>query len=223
MVAAMLEAAVVDKRIPDNPARGIRVSRADPCAVDEDEIPTLGDVDLIAEHIAPQYRLAVYLQSGTGQRPCEALAFSAECRRSGYVRVRWQVSAKAHRDDCRTVFVPLKHRAEGEYRDVPAAPFIEQEIDDHLSRWEPVPVAFTGQRGQTTATGGPLRPAPAWQGRDAHRLHLRLPLQEGVRVGRPGRCGRQGQVRARQSAALLRLDRVGERRTDLRGLAMARA
>ncbi|WP_239590002.1 tyrosine-type recombinase/integrase [Streptomyces aureoverticillatus] len=148
MVAAMLEAAVADKRIPDNPARGVRISRAAPCAVDEDEIPTLGEVDLIAEHIAPQYRLAVYLQSGTGQRPSEALAFSTECRRSGFVRVRWQVSAKAYRDDCRTVFVPLKHRAEGEYRDVPAATFVEQEIDDHLSRWEPVPVAFAGQRGK---------------------------------------------------------------------------
>ncbi|MGW7239944.1 tyrosine-type recombinase/integrase [Streptomyces sp. NPDC054804] len=148
MVAAMLEAAVADKRIPDNPARGVRISRAVPCAVDEDEIPTLSQVDLIAQHIAPQYRLAVYLQSGTGQRPSEALAFSTECRRSGFVRIRWQVSAKAHRDDCRTVFAPLKHRAEGEYRDVPAAPFVEQEIDDHLSRWEPVPVAFTGQRGR---------------------------------------------------------------------------
>lgn len=148
MVAAMLEAAVVDKRIPDNPARGVRISRAAPCAVDEDEIPTLNEVDLIAEHIAPQYRLAVYLQSGTGQRPSEALAFATECRRSGFVRVRWQVSAKAHRDDCRSVFVPLKHRAEGEYRDIPVALFVEQEIDAHLSRWEPVPVIFTGQRGK---------------------------------------------------------------------------
>ncbi|MFJ9622157.1 tyrosine-type recombinase/integrase [Streptomyces sp. NPDC101181] len=148
MVAAMLEVAVVEKRIPDNPARGVRVSRVAPCAVDEDEIPTLGEVDLIAEHIAPQYRLAVYLQSGTGQRPSETLAFSTECRRSGFVRVRWQVSAKAHRDDCRTAFVPLKHRTEGEYRDVPVALFVEQEIDGHLSRWAPVPVAFTGLRGR---------------------------------------------------------------------------
>ncbi|MGW4491103.1 tyrosine-type recombinase/integrase [Streptomyces sp. NPDC004376] len=148
MVAATLEAAVVDKRIPDNPARGVRISRAAPCAVDEDEIPTLGEVDLIAQRIAPHYRLAVYLQSGTGQRPSETLAFSTECRRSGFVRVRWQVSAKAHRDDGRSVFVPLKHRTEGEYRDVPAAPFVEQAIDDHLSRWEPVPVTFASQRGR---------------------------------------------------------------------------
>ncbi|MFF1421235.1 hypothetical protein [Streptomyces sp. NPDC058280] len=81
LVAAVLEAAVVDKRIPDNPARGILISRRDALAVDEDELPTPTEVDLIAEHIAPQYRLTDYLQSGTGQRPSEALAFSVECRR----------------------------------------------------------------------------------------------------------------------------------------------
>jgi hypothetical protein len=69
MVAAMLEAAVVDKRIPDNPARGVRIPRAGSLAVDQDEIPTPAEVDLLAGHIAPQYRLTVYLQSGTGQRP----------------------------------------------------------------------------------------------------------------------------------------------------------
>lgn len=53
MVAAMLEAAVADKRIPDNPARGVLISRAAPCEVDADEIPTLGEVDLIAQHITP--------------------------------------------------------------------------------------------------------------------------------------------------------------------------
>ncbi|MDQ0751060.1 hypothetical protein QF034_005291 [Streptomyces africanus] len=44
--------------------------------------------------------------------------------------------------------MPLRRRAEGEYRDVPVAPFVGQEIDDHLSRWEPVPVAFTELRGR---------------------------------------------------------------------------
>ncbi|MFE2375856.1 tyrosine-type recombinase/integrase [Streptomyces sp. NPDC059398] len=146
MVAAVLEAAVIDKRISDNPARGIRVTRRDAPAVDEDEIPTPAEVDLIAAHIAPQYRLAVYLQSGTGQRPGEALAFSTECRRLGSVRIRWQVSSKAHREGCRTAFVPLKNRVEGEYRDVPAAPFVEQEVDTHLLRWKPVPVVFAGRK-----------------------------------------------------------------------------
>ncbi|MER0241726.1 tyrosine-type recombinase/integrase [Streptomyces sp. HSW2009] len=148
MVAAIMEAAVVDKRMTENPARGIRISRRDAVAVDEDDVPTPAEVDLIAAHIAPDFRLTVYLQSGTGQRPSEALAFSTECRRPGYVRIRWQVSAKAHREDCQTPFVPLKHRLEKECRDVPTALFIEQEIDAHLLKWKPVPVVFTGQKGK---------------------------------------------------------------------------
>lgn len=148
MVAAIMEAAVIDKRITENPARGIRISRGDTLAVDEDELPTPAEVDLIAEHIAPYFRLTVYLQSGTGQRPSEALAFSTECRRPGFVRIRWQVSAKAHQEDCQTPFVPLKHRLEKECRDIPTALFIEQEIDAHLRRWKPMPVVFTGQKGK---------------------------------------------------------------------------
>lgn len=148
MVAAIMEAAVVDKRITENSARGIRISRRDAVAVDEDEVPTPAEVDLIAAHIAPHFRLTIYLQSGTGQRPSEALAFSAECRRPGYVRIRWQASAQAHREECKTPFVPLKHRLEKEYRDVPTALFIEQEIDAHLSKWKPVPVVFTGLKGK---------------------------------------------------------------------------
>ncbi|MFH8583073.1 tyrosine-type recombinase/integrase [Streptomyces celluloflavus] len=148
MVAAIMEAAVADKRITENPARGIRIPRRHAVAVDEDEIPTPAEVDLIAAHITAHFRLTVYLQSGTGQRPSEALAFSTECRRPGFVRIRWQVSAKAHREDCQSPFVPLKHRLEKECRDVPTALFVEQEIDAHLSRWKPVPVVFAGQKGK---------------------------------------------------------------------------
>ena len=148
MVATMLEAAVIDKRIPDNPARGVRISRAGLPAVDEGEMPTPREADLIAHHIAPQYRFTVHLQSGTCQSPSEALAFSGECRRPGFIRIRWQVSAKVRRADCRTAFVSCKNRVEGAYRDVPAAPFVDQEIDAHLARWTLVPVAFTSQRGR---------------------------------------------------------------------------
>ncbi|MEU0062319.1 tyrosine-type recombinase/integrase [Streptomyces albidoflavus] len=148
MVAAIMEAAVVDKRITENPARGVRISRRDALAVDEDEVPTSSEVDLIAAHITPKFRLTVYLQSGTGQRPSEALAFSTECRQPGFVRIRWQVSAEAHRENCQTPFVPLKHRLEKECRDIPTALFIEQEIDAHLLKWKPVPVVFAGQKGK---------------------------------------------------------------------------
>nr|WSZ98187.1 hypothetical protein OH820_23190 [Streptomyces sp. NBC_00857] len=59
--------------------------------------------------------------------------------------MRRQVSSKAHREDCETRFIPLKHRAEGEYRDVPLPDFLAQEIDAHLRDWGTVTVTASGQ------------------------------------------------------------------------------
>lgn len=208
MVAAIMEAAIVDQRITENPARAIRISRREALAVDEDEVPTSAEVDLIVAHIVPRFRLTVYRQSGTGQRPSEALVFSSECRRPGYIRIRWQVSAKAHREDCQTPFVPLKHRLEKECRDVPATPFVEQEIDAHVRRWKPGPVAFTGQKDQRSRLETFFAPRQPGHRGDAVHGVLRLPVQEGMPPGRPGGPGRQGQVLASQPAALLRLHRA---------------
>lgn len=135
MVKFMLATAVEDKRRADNPADGVKLPRTATHAVDEDEIPTLHEVDLIAKQISPQYRLTIYLQAGAGLRISETLALTADCRRPEFLRVRRQVSAKANREDCKTRFVPLKHRAEGEYRDVPLPAFLDQEIEAHLQKW----------------------------------------------------------------------------------------
>lgn len=119
MVASLFQTAIKEKRRADDPTEGVKLPRSATHAVDEDEIPTLHEVDLIAKQISPQYRLTVYLQAGAGLRISETLAFTADCRRSDFLRMRRQVSSKAHREDCETRFIPLKHRAEGEYRDVP--------------------------------------------------------------------------------------------------------
>jgi integrase len=147
-VTAMIGAAVTEKRIPENPAVGVKVARTSTLAVDEDEIPTLDEVELLAKHISQQYRLTIYLQSAAGLRISETLAYASECRRADFIRVRWQVSSKANRGDCRTTFVPLKHRAEGEYRDIPTAPFLEEEIDAHAEQWESAPVVFKDKAGK---------------------------------------------------------------------------
>ncbi|MFJ9362160.1 tyrosine-type recombinase/integrase [Streptomyces mirabilis] len=140
MVTSIFRTAVKEKRRPDDPTEGVKLPRTGAQAVDEDEIPTLHEVDLIAKQISPQYRLTVYLQAGAGLRISETLAFSADCHRDGFLRVRRQVSAKANRADCATRFVPLKHRAEGEYRDIPTPAFLADEIDTHLRDWGTVTV-----------------------------------------------------------------------------------
>lgn len=135
MVSKIFKTANREKRRSDDPTDGIKLPRTGSHAVDEDEIPTLYEVDLIAKQISPQYRLTIYLQSGAGLRISETLAFSADCHRDGFLRIRRQVSAKAHREDCVTRFIPLKHRAESEYRDIPTPAFLADEIDTHLRHW----------------------------------------------------------------------------------------
>ncbi|MFE6690050.1 tyrosine-type recombinase/integrase [Streptomyces sp. NPDC057743] len=143
MVTSLFQTAIKEKRRADDSTEGIKLPRSATHAVDEDEIPTLYEVDLLAKQISPQYRLTVYLQAGAGLRISETLAFTTDCVRSDFLRVRRQVSAKAHRDDCKTRFIPLKHRAEGEYRDVPLPAFLAEEIDVHLWEWGTVTTAGT--------------------------------------------------------------------------------
>ncbi|MFE7295128.1 tyrosine-type recombinase/integrase [Streptomyces sp. NPDC057579] len=141
MVTSLFQTAIKEKRRADDPTQDIKLPRSATHAVDEDEIPTLYEVDLMAKQISPQYRLTVYLQAGAGLRISETLAFTTDCVRADFLRVRRQVSSKAHRDDCKTRFIPLKHRAEGEYRDVPLPAFLAQEIDAHLREWGTVSAA----------------------------------------------------------------------------------
>ncbi|MFC8591750.1 hypothetical protein [Streptomyces atroolivaceus] len=44
--------------------------------------------------------------------------------------------------------MPLKHRVKGEYRDVPAAPVLDDGIDVHLTQWATLPVNFTSPSGR---------------------------------------------------------------------------
>ncbi|WP_261802021.1 site-specific integrase [Streptomyces sp. ISID311] len=154
LVRSLFQTAVDERRIPRSPVDGAKLPRVGSGAVDEDAIPTREEVDLIARHIEPYYRLSVYLQAGAGLRVSEALAFAIQCRRSGALRVREQVSRTAHRADCPERFGPLKHRTPGAHRDVPLAAFLEQEIDAHLRRWGATPVGcrdvlFARRRGMT--------------------------------------------------------------------------
>ncbi|MFI5861843.1 tyrosine-type recombinase/integrase [Streptomyces sp. NPDC051546] len=147
MVKHIFWSAKEEKLIQDDPARDVDIKPTN-VAVDEDEIPTLDEVNLIHQHISPQYKLTISLQAGLGLRISEALAFHAGCRRDDFIRVRWQVSSKANRGDARTRLVPLKHREEGEYRDIPMPPFIGEEIDEHSAAWAPIPLGFETRDGK---------------------------------------------------------------------------
>lgn len=140
VLRSMMSAAVKERRIPFNPFDDVPQLKTGTLAVDQDEIPTLAEVNALADAISPQYRLTVWLMAGAGLRISEALGFSKDCQRDGFLRLRRQVSAKANRGDCVTRLVPLKHRTAEEYRDIPTAPFLDEEINAHLARWGTVEV-----------------------------------------------------------------------------------
>lgn len=148
MVKHIFWSAKEEKRIQEDPTKDVKNAPGSR-AVDEDEIPTLPEVRLLHEHISPQYTLTIWLQAGAGLRVSEALAFHTGCLRNDVIRVRWQISSKANREDCKTRLVPLKHRKEGEYRDVPAARFLCAEIDAHTEVWEPIPLTFQNAAGRS--------------------------------------------------------------------------
>jgi integrase len=104
-------------------------------AGDQNEIPTLHEVDLIAKQISPQCRLSVYLQAGAGLRISETLAITADCLRSGHLRVRRQVSAKAQRDDCNA---PSVRRGEEILRVAPSATHGEQDVRHFVTAMDDV-------------------------------------------------------------------------------------
>ena len=137
---AMMRAAVSEKRIPEDPCADVKPLKASPTAVDPDEIPTLAEVNAITAALSPQYRLTGSLMAGAGLRISEALGFSGECKRDGFLRLRRQISAKANQDSCVTRLVPLKHRTEDEFRDVPMPTFLGEEIDAHIAEWGTVAV-----------------------------------------------------------------------------------
>lgn len=137
---ACFQAAIRDKRIPENPVDGVEPLRDSGLAIDPDSIPTAAEVAAIGLHIPAQYRLTVTLMSGAGLRISEALAYGPDEDRGDFARIRRQVSSKAYRGDCITRFVPLKHRVDGEFRDVPLAPFINEATAGHAERWPAIRV-----------------------------------------------------------------------------------
>ncbi|MFM9441807.1 tyrosine-type recombinase/integrase [Streptomyces acidiscabies] len=128
---AMFKAAVENDRISKDPCRALKLPRAASKAVDPDEIPTLPEVRQIADEMPAEYRLNVWLMSGAGLRPSEAFGASEDCQRGDVYRVYRQATDKGDGKGNRKALVPLKHRAEGDYRETPLARWLDKEISEH--------------------------------------------------------------------------------------------
>jgi integrase len=153
-IKGMFAAAVKDKRISENPCAGVKPPKAKGLGVDRDEIPTAEEVHVLAETMPRNLRLAILLMAGAGLRASEALAVTEDSVRGDMLKIRQQVVTSYKKYG--KWFRPLKHRIEGEYREIPLAPSLAMGIAAHISEFGTVVVE--GQAGVVfyTRTRNPL-------------------------------------------------------------------
>ncbi|MFD0393838.1 tyrosine-type recombinase/integrase [Streptomyces nogalater] len=150
---AMFKAAVDNDRIGKDPCRTLKLPRVASTAVDPDEIPTLAEIALIAAEMPAEYRLNVWLMAGAGLRPSEAFGASEDCQREDMYRVYRQATDKGDGKGNRKALVPLKHRAEGDYRETPLAGWLADAITEHKQKHGTRTVAGVSGLLFATATG----------------------------------------------------------------------
>ncbi|WP_181923777.1 tyrosine-type recombinase/integrase [Streptomyces inhibens] len=97
---------------------------AKPNTIDERSLPSLEEIKAIAHAIGPRLEPAVWLMACGGLRIGESLGVFPEDFQDGLLRLRRQVVRYLDEDGlCVARYAPLKHRKEGEWRDVPVPEF----------------------------------------------------------------------------------------------------
>ncbi|WP_107450964.1 tyrosine-type recombinase/integrase [Streptomyces sp. RTd22] len=119
-LSALFSHAVRHKRISGNPVKEAEKLENKVIPVDERNLPSLEEIQAIASSIGPRLEPAVWLMACCGLRIGESLGVFPEDFREGVLRVRRQI-VRYQGPDRRYVarYAPLKHRSEGEWRDVP--------------------------------------------------------------------------------------------------------
>jgi integrase len=89
--------------------------------------PSQAEIEAVANEIDPRLKFAVYLMAGCGLRLGEALGVDEDCFiADGVLRVtrQWRADSK---------FGPLKHKKDGDYRDVPFPRYLEEVRQEHIA------------------------------------------------------------------------------------------
>jgi integrase len=120
LLAASLSEAVRQRKIPENPASGIRLPHAGSARA-EFEMASAAQLRIIEAALPEQWRIVLWLMRGCGLRIGEALAVRNDNARGDMLRVEEQVLGTGQ-------YGPLKHRRPGEYRDVPLPDYVAEKI-----------------------------------------------------------------------------------------------
>nr|WP_281166898.1 site-specific integrase [Actinopolyspora halophila] len=81
----------------------------------------------------PAFQLTVWLMAGAGLRVSEALAVTEDSLRGDTLRVWQQVSSTGAQGGYHARLAPLKHRKEGEYREIPLPSFLVDKFYQHTA------------------------------------------------------------------------------------------
>ncbi|MFD7738016.1 tyrosine-type recombinase/integrase [Kitasatospora sp. NPDC059800] len=153
ILAAVLNFALVNDYIPKNPCVGLKVGRnaAKRKSKKKIQIPTLYELQVLADHLPPQLRLLVWLMAGLGLRVAEAMAVSLGQFdfEAGVLNVDRQVTQDGENEKPRTrrqaaitkgrgrahQIRHLKWRDEDESRSVPIPPIISQKVLEHVAEF----------------------------------------------------------------------------------------
>ncbi len=119
-LSAAFTYAVRHRRISINPVKEAQAPEHHIVPVDERALPSLDEISAIGAEIGPRLEPAVWMMASCGLRIGEALGLFEEDFGTESLRLRRQIvrtNARGSRYVPR--YAPLKHRKEGEWRDVP--------------------------------------------------------------------------------------------------------
>ena len=130
VLSGLFSHAVRHRRISVNPVREAEKLDSPVLRVDERTLPSFEEIAALAKEIGPRLEPAVWLMACCGVRIGESLAVFPEDLSDGVLRLRRQVIRVKNKSGKYVArYAPLKHRKEGEWRDVPAPEKLNSIID----------------------------------------------------------------------------------------------
>ncbi|MGW4991667.1 tyrosine-type recombinase/integrase [Streptomyces mirabilis] len=130
VLSALFSHAVRHRRIPGNPVALAEKLNNPVIPVDDRNLPSFEEIAALAHAIGPRLSPAIWLMTCCGLRIGESLGVFPEDIHGGTLRIRRQVTRYKDASGRYTPqYAPLKHRKEGEWRDVPVPASLEPLID----------------------------------------------------------------------------------------------
>ncbi|TMR89500.1 tyrosine-type recombinase/integrase [Nonomuraea basaltis] len=122
LMGGMMRKAVDEAIRPDSPVTGLRFTEYKP---QPRYLPTAEEIHALADSIDPRFRLSIFLMAGLGMREGETIGTDTSCVMGDHFRLARQWTPYG-------AWRPLKNKREGDWRDLPLADLVRDELERHL-------------------------------------------------------------------------------------------